>query len=346
MEAPDAARPSSPPCLSAAGPDLPARLTDATPGPAADTALFALARFEFEAGKSNEGTKILMVEWDPSASPIIPSPSPVSLASSASKAWEVSWEGKTNYLPASDKVTGTNKRVYFLLPPGATVPPVVTISHPDGITLTTKPLPAIFPPSLGTGNLDIGTRGILHTIWAKKRLFELEEEIEVEKKANAESVGLEMVLQEKQWIISHFGITPRKNAGGNATTAASRTLPGSVSPKVPVGGRLGEKLKGLKLATSAADLVAGKADKNAHVRPISFSPASSDMAVSSFSTFVRQTPPGNQPLGGSGSLDAVLNDSGFPSKQQDQDQDQEEDLFALPMSPRSPEMKRSPFSLV
>ncbi|KAK1989476.1 hypothetical protein LZ30DRAFT_744314 [Colletotrichum cereale] len=346
MEAPDITRPSSPPDTLAAGPDL----MDATPGTAADAALFVLARFEFEKGKGNEGTKILMVEWDPSASPTVLLSSPVSLASTTSKAWEVSWDGKANYLPASDKVTGTNKRVYFLLPPGATVPPVVTVSHPDGITLTTKPLPAIFPPGLATGSPDAGLRGILHTIWAKKRLSGLQEEIEVEMKANVESVGLEMVLQEKLWIARHFGVAPKTEAVEDARIATSRTLPSPVSPKAPVAGRLGERLVGLKLATSAADLVVGSAgtdsiyaDKSAHVRTMSFSPASSDMAVSSFSKFVRQTTPGKPPAGGSVSLDAVLSNSGFPSKQQDEDQ--EEDLFALSMSPRSPEMKRSPFSL-
>ncbi|GKT48395.1 uncharacterized protein ColSpa_08576 [Colletotrichum spaethianum] len=366
MEAPDAARPSSPPRLSAVDPDLPVRLTDATPGPTTNTALFALARFEFEVGKGNEGTKILMVEWDPSASPTAQSPSAVSSASSTSKAWEVSWDGKTNYLPASDKVTGTNKRVYFLLPPGATIPSVVTISHPDGATFVTRPLPAIFPSGLGTGNSDVGTRGILHTIWAKRRFSELEEEIEVEMKANAESVGLVMVLQERQWIASYFGITPKKDAGENATTTASRILPSPHSPRATVGGRLGEKLKGLKLATSAADLAAGKAgkmpvggyfaflrstqtdsmstDSNALMRSIPLSPASSDMAVSSFSNFMRQTTRDHPPPGGSVSLNTVVNNSGPPSKQQDQDQ--EDDLFALPMSPRSPDMKRSPFSLV
>ncbi|TQN72496.1 hypothetical protein CSHISOI_02936 [Colletotrichum shisoi] len=342
MEAPDAARSSSPPRSPATGLDLPARLTDAISGPPAGTALFALARFEFEADKGNEGTKILMVEWDSSASPTAPSPSSVSLVSS-SKAWKVSWEGKANYLPASDKVIGTNKRVYFLLPPGAAIPPIVTIAHPDGTVLITKPLPAIFPPGLVAGSSNVGARGILHTIWAKKRLSELEEEIEVEMKANAESVGLEMALQERQWIAAHFGVAPRNDAGENTTTAASQTLRNSVSPKPTPGGRFGEKLKGLKLATSAADLIAGSADKDAHLHTISFSPASNDMAVSSFSNFARQTIPDNPQPGGSVSLDAVLNNSSFPSTRQDQEQ--EEDLFALPMSPRSPEMKRSPFSI-
>ncbi|KAK1968838.1 hypothetical protein LY78DRAFT_701210 [Colletotrichum sublineola] len=339
-EALDAPWPSSTPDSLVTGPDLPARLAVVTPGTAADPALFALARFEFETGKGNEGTKILMVEWDPSASPSV---LPPSTASATSKAWEVSWEGKTNYLPASDKTTGTNKRGYFLLPPGALVPPVITISHPDGTTLTTKPLPAIFPPGLAAGNPDVGLRGILHTIWAKKRLSGLQEEVETEMKANAESVGLEMVLQERQWIARHFGVALKADAIQDATMVASQIPPSPGSPKAPVSGRLGEKLKRLKLVTSAADLAAGSADKSAHVRTISFSPASSDIAVSSFSDFRRQTTPGNPAVEGSVSLDAVLSKNAFPSKQQVKDE--EEGLFALPMSPRSPEIKRSPFSL-
>ncbi|KAK1599928.1 uncharacterized protein LY79DRAFT_503652 [Colletotrichum navitas] len=347
MEAPDAPRPSSTSDSLVTGPDLPARLTDATPGTTANAALFALARFEFETGKGNEGTKILMVEWDPSASPSV-----LTLPSATSKAWEVSWEGKTNYLPASDEVTGTNKRVYFLLPPGATVPPVVTISHPDGTRLTTKPLPAIFPPGLAAGNPDVGMRGILHTIWAKKRLSGLQEEVEIEMKTNTESVGLEMALQERQWITCHFGVALKPDVVQHATMFASRTPPSPVSSKAPVAGRLGEKIKVLKLATSAADLVAGSAgtdtdpmsaDESAHVHTTSFSPTSSDIAVSSFSSFIRPTTPGNPAVEGSVSLDAVSSKSAFSSKQQDQDQ--EEGLFALSMSPRSPEMKRSPFSL-
>lgn len=47
---------------------------------------------------------------------------------------------------------------------------------------------------------------------------------------------------------------------------------------------------------------------------------------------------------GVASLDAILG-TGAPAATA-ADGDTEEDLFALPMSPRSPEMKRSPFSLL
>ncbi|KAK1658576.1 hypothetical protein BDP55DRAFT_698258 [Colletotrichum godetiae] len=341
METPGSTRASSPPQVTSTRTHLPGLPASTDRDSAADTAPFALARFEFETGKGNEGTKILMMEWDLSISPAFSAPGS-DLSSPPTKSWDVSWGGKTNHLPASDDVKGTHKRVYFLLPPGAIVPPTVAITHPDGTALTIKPLPAIFPPGLAAGELDTGTRGVLHTIWAKKRLRELQQEIDAEKMTNAESVGLEMVLQEQQWVIDHFGLTPNDNAVGGRTTSASQILPSPISPHTPTGRRLGEKLKGLKLATSAADLIAGSADKNAHVRAISFSPAPNDMAVHSFSNPALEATTGNPLLGGSASLDAMLAGTGLHSRQQDQDQ--EEELFALPMSPRSPEMKRSPFS--
>jgi hypothetical protein len=210
-------------------------------------ALVALSRFEFETAKGNEGTKILMVEWDPSTG---------KADSTGSADWEVAWEGKTTFLRTRDQDAGIQNRVYFLLPPGAPVPSLITITRPQGPTIETKPLPAIFPPGLGVSNKDVGKRGVLHTIWAKKRLLELQEEIKFEMKANGESVGLEMAVQESKWIEEHFGI-------GEYNPTASQALPTSpLTPRSPAGGRLGEKLRGLKLlATSAADLQAAQGCK-------------------------------------------------------------------------------------
>ncbi|KAF6813889.1 hypothetical protein CPLU01_14529 [Colletotrichum plurivorum] len=322
-------------------------MTQSFPPPSGSTgaSLPALARFEFEAGKGNEGTKILMVEWSTSASSAdLPSPT-------RSKIWQVSWEGKTNHLLVDDKEAGANKRVYFLLPPGAPIPPVITISYPGGAALAVKPLPAIFPPSLGAASSDAGSRGVLHTIWAKKRLSELQDEIDTEVKTNSESVGVEMALQERQWIAEHFGINPRPGLGANINTPAAQALPTPVSLSSPVGGKLGEKLKGLKLATSATDLVPGSTSKtstepllssDSPLQSVSFSPVAGDVAVSSFSSFAGQVR-ARPNLGGSASLDAVLNANNIPTRPSDHGR--EEELFALPMSPRSPEMKRSPFSL-
>lgn len=233
----------------------------------------AIARFEFEESKGNEGTKVLLVEWDASS----PSSSSGNKdeASENTGDWEIAWEGKTTVLPAVDATLagpgGTPsswRRVFFLLPPGAPVPPLVTISRtrkPGASdanadepteTLRATPLPAIFVPALGVSSRDVGRRGVLHTIWAKRRLAELEREVDAEMRANGESVGLEMALQERRWILEHFGLgepsAPSASTPDNQAQQSQQPLP--QSPRSPISGRLGEKLKGLKLATSPADL--------------------------------------------------------------------------------------------
>uniref|UniRef100_A0A8H7NCY8 Uncharacterized protein n=1 Tax=Bionectria ochroleuca TaxID=29856 RepID=A0A8H7NCY8_BIOOC len=71
------------------------------------------------------------------------------------------------------------------------------------------------------------------------------------------------------------------------------------------------------------------------------SPIGSDVAVSSFSSISRSV---GQSTGAPMSLDAIARgDIGIPRPATG---DAEEDLFALPMSPRSPEMKKSPFSIL
>ncbi|KAJ9164797.1 hypothetical protein NKR19_g976 [Coniochaeta hoffmannii] len=332
----------------------------------------ALSRFEFEAGKANDGTKILMVEWDTSVG-----------GGTGGGDWEVSWEGKTTVLPIRDTETevdsnlgsgSSSRRVYFLLPPGAPIPPLVSITQlgrdskdAGGSTIRTKPMPAIFPAEL-VANGDQATtapngrnkRGVLHTIWAKKRLRELRAEIEMEMRDNVESVGLEMALQEQQWIVDHFGLEEGEVAGAPQPTRLhipqNPQGPGPASPRSPIGGRLGAKLKGLTgLATSPTELAAAAhAAKSAAPRPqqghfTSLSPGASDVAVSSFGSMF---PQGRQTSsetvsnsgGGIGSLDAMIGSTApRPTPAAD---DVEEDLFALPMSPRSPEMKRSPFSIL
>lgn len=49
--------------------------------------------------------------------------------------------------------------------------------------------------------------------------------------------------------------------------------------------------------------------------------------------------------GGIASLDAIV-DGDVRERAPPDPEEVEEDLFALPMSPRSPEMKRSPFSML
>ncbi|KAK1250651.1 hypothetical protein MKX08_010654 [Trichoderma sp. CBMAI-0020] len=324
---------------------------------ALDTAPVAthLARFEF----SDRGTKVLMVEWYPGAAATTASAldsqntnsaadevsrdeasatgDAVDAVDNASAAparvpsspvvdaavWEVSWPGKSTFLPARDTdENDARRRVYFMLPPEAQVPPTVTIARPGRASLVLKPLPAIFPEHF---QAESGPRGVLHTIWAKKRLRELELEMEAEMRANAESVGLEMALAEKQWIVDNFLRAP--------------AAPAPTSPRSPVSGRLGDKLKGLRLATSPADLVPSPAantfttpDSQSHM----LSPLGGDIAVSSFSAISRSRPSG--PI----SLDAAL--SGDTAPLQSSSNDAEDGLFAMPMSPRSPDMIKSPFS--
>jgi hypothetical protein len=244
----------------AAGPDTTLPEVVSEPG-----ATMALSRFEFETGKGNEGTKILMVEWDASIAEV----------SDATEAqghdWDVSWDGKTPVLPIWDlDAEPAGRRVYYLLPPGAQIPTVVSISRAqaDGKVLQTKPLPAIFPKELAGGRDAAGERGVLHTIWAKKRLAELQKEIEGEMKANGESVGLEMAAQERQWIVDHFGLTssvdgqPRPGSARLHILLPQQPSPDSpISPRSPLGGRLAEKLRGLKLATSPTELAAAAQGK-------------------------------------------------------------------------------------
>src|SRR5438045_4191992 len=65
----------------------------------------ALARFEFEAGRGNDGTKILMVEWIDEEGTAVNHGD-----------WEVSWEGKRTNFAERDGVAedGKTHRLYFL----------------------------------------------------------------------------------------------------------------------------------------------------------------------------------------------------------------------------------------
>jgi hypothetical protein len=199
----------------------------------------ALARFEFAHGRGNEGTKILMVEWEDDGDD----------TSKNTADWEVSWEGKSTVLSARDGAEGGLHRVYFLIPPGASIPRIVKVAQAGGKSLQTNPLPAIFPPELGASATAAGKLGVLHTVYAKQRLSVLQKEIEQEMKTNGEGIGLEMAIQEKQWIEDNFGVGPKAIHDQDYTTS-----PTSASPKTPGGSRISEKLKGLKLGTSDSEL--------------------------------------------------------------------------------------------
>lgn len=205
--------------------------TDPTASPSPSS---ALARFEFEPGKGNEATKILMVEWEDESD-----------EEAKSGDWEVSWEGKTTVLSARDGAEDKLHRMYFLLGPGVSIPPVVKLAQTGGKVIQTNPLPAIFPPELGASATTAGKLGVLHTVWAKKRLSVLQREIDAEMKTNGEGIGLEMAMQEKQWIEDNFGVFPRVVPELNFSTS---------SPRSPGEGRLSEKLRGLKLGTNVSAL--------------------------------------------------------------------------------------------
>lgn len=235
----------------------------------------ALARFEFERPAGDKaGTKILMVEWeDDDQTKQIPGQ------------WSVSWEAKRAAVLGTNTADGKRDglhRLYFLLSVAERVPATVTLKlQPDNqeqenIVWRTHPLPAIFPPELGASARQAGKKGVLHTVWAKKRLQVLKQEIQHEEQHNPEGVALSMAMQERDWIESNFGVRT-KPAGLKIATSASGSidlgLPSPASPRSPGRGPLLEKLKGLKLNTEAS-----KNDLN----PLS--PEGSDVAVN-FNTF-------------------------------------------------------------
>ncbi|RAL58606.1 hypothetical protein DID88_003966 [Monilinia fructigena] len=265
----------------------------------------ALARFEFESGRGNEGTKILMVEWE-----------------------DESTEGPTKNM--GDWEHTKNYKV-------------ITSGRENN---SNESITAIFPPELGLSARQAGRKGVLHTIWAKKRISVLQKEIESEMKTNGEGIGLEMAMQEKQWIEENFGVGPKVTQPDIQYNATPN------SPKTPGGGRLSEKLKGLKLGTSAHDL-SNVSEPKFENQSNPLSPEQGDVAVSSFSLFhggtsrpqprlVAQHPPNHSSQHGMVSLNAIAIGD-VPSKICDEDQTEDE-LFAIKMSPRSPEMTTSPFS--
>lgn len=347
----------------------------------------ALVRFEFEAGHGQEGTKILMVEWEDDDT-----------TRNNRGDWHISWEGKSTVLPADDQTSSDVNRLYFLLPPGVPVPPTVTLTHrpadasKPAVTWRTNSLPAIFPPELGATARQAGKKGVLHTIWAKRRLQALQKEIEAEARNNVEGIAFVMAMQEKEWIEQNFGVSSRPSI----SMPKNENPASPSSPRSPGGDRLMDKLKGLKIGTSEKELAARGAGSSKDEGPAPagpLSPESSDVAVSSFAAFkenpavLAAKPPQpsqqqqqnqaqvpSQPVQdaqaaprrvaaaapppeilaqqqqqatGMGSLNAFAGGfSAVPTSSAAgaEDDDREDDLFALPISPRSPDMSKSPFS--
>jgi len=332
----------------------------------------ARARFEFEPNKGNDGTKVVMVEWEDDDS-----------TREVKGSWTVSWEGKSTVLPADER-NATNDaqtdahahRLFFLLSAGSSIPAIITLtltpsaSDKDSVVWQTNPLPAIFPP--GFAESAVGSRkpskGVLHTLWAKKRLYTLQREIEKEEKLFPEGIGLAMAIQEKEWIEETFGLGTSEPTSHRQALRSLGDAPRSPSsPLSPGGSRLSEKLKGLKLQTSD-----GQYKPGAGANPLS--PEEADVAVPSFSAFkgvdpgvlaakpaqkpgassavrsiVPQAPSRQSTAGTVGSLAEMISgtSSGVATTStQDlkNEQEEEDELFAMPLSPRSPEMTTSPFS--
>ncbi|KAK5082821.1 hypothetical protein LTR05_006702 [Lithohypha guttulata] len=364
----------------------------------------ALARFEFEPGRGNDGTKIMMVEWQDDNED-----------RHRVGSWQVSWPGKKTTFAADDNPSESTNRLYFLLPPGEPIPPSITITYQpasasttsakdkspqsslkrydlsprpssrDGnsgsLHMTVNPLPAIFTPELGATAKASGRKGVLHTIWAKRRLQVLAKEIRTESEFNLESIALEMAMAEKQWIEQNFGITVPQakpsNPSGLKLDLGSIQVDGSASPPVspsmqsplsPGGRRLTDKLKGLSITTSDKD---GVNTPTREINPLS--PEVGDVAVSSFSTFkgdrpttqkVPQTarrivpisPPSevtdDQAQAASASLAEIARgdmssrpDGGIIPSRRAEKEIEADGLFAVAMSPRDPDEPKSPFSI-
>ena len=348
---------------------LPAKDEVESPG---NSSTNALARYEYETGQSNatQGTKILMVEWEDDDT-----------TQGVRGDWHISWDGSTRVLPANDQPANDVHRMYFLLPPGAAVPTSVTLTlRPQDagkspVVWHTNPLPALFPPELGASARAVGKKGILHTIWAKKRLQVLQKEIEAESRNNVEGIGFLMVVQEKEWIEQTFGVNAKPAGLSISLTepSAGSLSKTPVSPRSPGGGRLMDKLAGLRLGTSDKDLAAGGSIPFSN--PLS--PESSDIAISSFSVFkgantsdlaakppqahavrkiASQAPPPSivaqqqSSEGIMGSLDALsgstpmFQSQGVPATTDDDSDDNDEGLFALPIKPKSPDVGKGAFS--
>jgi len=344
----------------------------------------ARARFEFEANQGSEGTKVLMVEWDDDE-----------VTKNIEGNWTIAWEGKPtpsgqedSLLPATDSMTspqsrgrshevassvGNSHRMFFLLGAKRSVPAIVTLTlQPQDssfkpITWTTNPLPAIFPPGFADGAKVGNGKGVLHNMWASRRLQTLEKEIEQEAKTNCEGIAFQLAISEKDWIEQNFGVSLAEDASSmpldspefKTNGLSLDTIPiangsDSVSPSSPLspgGSRLSVKLKGLKLRTTADSSV--KPVENEMAAPLCqrkreqiHADATSAISIPSPSTAHTDvslvTPAPSATIHSSiSSIGAIL--AGQTSDLLPQ-KEEEEELFALPLSPRSPDMSMSPFS--
>jgi hypothetical protein len=316
----------------------------------------AFARYEYEAGKALDGTKILMVEFEDENG---------ENRKDSAGAWHVSWSNKTTVLPSEERTSDNSRRLYFLLPPGAAIPPKVSLAFnpPPNSTkkpqrLILNPLPAIFAPDLEASARSSGKKGVLHTIWAKKRLQVLEKEIKREEEFNLEGIALDLAKGEKEWIENNFAVAvkPPTLDFGSLPRYPNGALNSTIaSPRSPGGRKLSEKLRGLSLGTSDRDLAMRRDTANTpshDYHPLS--PDHDDVAYSSFQSF-RQNPSTASSTGTSrmtaqfppDHIKIQQNKLSTPSLDyvsQANDKDASDELFAKSLSPRSPDDPKSPFS--
>ena len=367
----------------------------------------ARARFEFEPGRGGAGTKVLMVEWedddltrdisgawtvswegkshvlpaDEKGAAVDAAESDISAPSSSLSTSSMASAAAARR-PSLAFQPSTSHRIFFLLPAKKPVPATVTLTlNPTDNSVPptvwkTHPLPAIFPPSLTDSFMDGPTKrgkGVLHGLWAKKRLQTLEREIEAEAKLNCEGIALQMAIGEKEWIENTFGIstTLAQNNPLAVQALGNNDAPLSpMSPLSPGGSRLSEKLKGLKLQTTEgpalqqsinitspeeADVAVPLCQKKrerlaenvATTVPAAPQVLDAPATTPSFARPAQRNPtralhPETTSSTSMFSLGAVLSGQGLVELQPKEDE--EEELFALPLSPRSPEMTKSPFS--
>ena len=342
------------------GASSPPRSPGSPHSPDSLSSIIAFARFEFELGRANEGTKILMVEFEDDDTSRDPAGT-----------WQVSWSGKTTVLPADERTAENNRRLYFLLPPGTTIPPRVVLSYnppaesapgSKAQRLTVNPLPAIFSPDLGASARSSGKKGVLHTIWAKKRLQVLDREIKREEEYNLEGIALDLAKSEKEWIENNFGVTTLKLPGldlsGLSNYPNGPISPGLNTPRSPGGRKLSEKLRGLSIGTKDRDLAPRDAANTPSHDSHPLSPDNDDVAYSSFSQFRKTaaastTAPAKQRVKAQMPPEQVRRQQ---SKQNSMDsvtksrplsprpREPSDELFAKALSPRSPDDAKSPFS--
>jgi hypothetical protein len=215
-------------------------------------------------------------------------------------------------------------------------------------------LPAIFAPDLESSARSSGKKGVLHTIWAKKRLQVLEQEIKREEESNPEGIALDLAKAEKEWIENNFAVAvkpPALDLGSLPRYPNGSFNSAIASPRSPGGRKLSEKLRGLSLSTTDRDLSGRRDTANTpshEDHPLS--PDHDDVAYSSFQSFGKTPSTGAIRMTAQFPPDHVrLQQNQLPTTSLDfvaesNDKDAGDELFAKSLSPRSPDDPKSPFS--